>query len=104
MIEFIGVAKSFGAFKALRDVNLKLPDNAFVSLLGPSGCGKTTLLRLLAGFIQPDAGSIVVGGREISNNRSSVPPERRAMGMVFQTFAVWPHMTVHENVAFGLRL
>ena len=104
MIEFIGVSKSFDGFKALSDINVKLPSNSFVSLLGPSGCGKTTLLRLLAGFIQPDRGSLVVDGREISNDRSALAPEKRNMGMVFQTFAVWPHMTVYENVAFGLRL
>jgi iron(III) transport system ATP-binding protein len=75
-----------------------------VTLLGPSGCGKTTTLRLLAGFLVPDGGEIRVAGELLSSPRTTVPPERRRMGMVFQNYAVWPHMSVLDNVAFGLKL
>jgi iron(III) transport system ATP-binding protein len=75
-----------------------------VTLLGPSGCGKTTTLRLIAGFIAPDAGTIVADGRLLSSAGQVVPPEERGMGMVFQSYAVWPHRTVFENVVFGLKL
>src|SRR3989441_12172093 len=74
------------------------PDGEFISLLGPSGCGKTTALRLIAGFLQPDAGSIAVNGREITN----LPAHRRNIGMVFQSYALFPHMTVGQNISFGL--
>jgi iron(III) transport system ATP-binding protein len=75
-----------------------------VTLLGPSGCGKTTTLRLLAGFLRPDAGVIRIGSQILSSPAGIVPPERRGMGMVFQSYALWPHKTVFENVAFGLRV
>jgi iron(III) transport system ATP-binding protein len=76
----------------------------FICLLGPSGCGKTTTLRMIAGFLEPDAGEIRVGGKVISSPRGVVPPERRQMSMIFQSYAVWPHMTVHQNVAYGLKM
>jgi ABC-type Fe3+/spermidine/putrescine transport system ATPase subunit len=96
--------KSFGRHHVLKDVSLEIEEKEFVTLLGPSGCGKTTTLRLLAGFLVPDEGEIRVGGELLSSPRSTVPPERRRMGMVFQNYAVWPHMSVFDNVAFGLRL
>ncbi len=96
------LVKRFGAVAAVREVTLEVPDREFVTLLGPSGCGKTTLLRLIAGFIRPDAGIIRVGGAVLSTPETVVPPERRGMGMVFQNYAVWPHKSVYENVAFGL--
>lgn len=96
--------KSFGLQAVVNDLTLEVNDQEFVTLLGPSGCGKTTVLRLLAGFLTPDRGEILVDGRTLSSPRGVVAPERRRMGMVFQTYALWPHMTVFENVAFGLRV
>jgi len=103
-IQIERVTKRFGAVTAVRDLGLEIGDREFVTLLGPSGCGKTTLLRLIAGFMTPDAGSIRVGARMLSTPTAVVPPERRGMGMVFQNYAVWPHKTVYQNVAFGLEV
>ena len=99
-----GLEKNFGDVRAVRGVNLEIPEGCLVSFLGPSGCGKTTSLRIVAGLEAPTRGRILVDGRVLSDDRGIVPPERRGMGMVFQSYAVWPHMTVFENVAFGLRL
>ena len=102
-----GLSKSFGAdadVAAVADVDLDIKDNSFVTLLGPSGCGKTTTLRLIAGYITPDRGTIEVDGRPLSSPAAVVPPEGRGMGMVFQNYAVWPHKNVFENVVFGLKL
>lgn len=101
-IQIERVTKRFGAVIAVHDLSLEIRDREFVTLLGPSGCGKTTLLRLIAGFTAPDAGVIRAGGVTLSTATSVVPPERRGMGMVFQNYAVWPHRTVYDNVAFGL--
>ena len=98
------VTKRFGAVTAVRDLSLAVADREFITLLGPSGCGKTTLLRLLAGFMAPDAGDIRAGDRTLSTPAAVVPPERRGMGMVFQNYAIWPHRTVYQNVAFGLEV
>lgn len=98
-----GVGKSFGGNVALHPTDLTIRHGKFTTLLGPSGCGKTTLLRLVAGLERPDTGSISVGQDILSSESKAVPPERRGFGMVFQDFALWPHMTVFENVAFGLR-
>jgi iron(III) transport system ATP-binding protein len=103
-ISIRGVTKRFGALIAVDDLSLDVADGEFVTLLGPSGCGKTTTLRMLAGFVRPDVGEIAVDDRVISSPRQVVPPEKRGMGMVFQNYAVWPHMTVFENVAFGLEV
>jgi len=103
-IDIAGIDKNFGAFKALSGIDLAIAEREFITFLGPSGCGKTTMLRSLAGFLTPDAGTIHVGGRQLSSPQAVVPPEQRRMGMVFQNYAVWPHMSVLENVAFGLRL
>jgi putative spermidine/putrescine transport system ATP-binding protein len=94
------VSKSFGAVQVIKDLSLDIERGEFVSLLGPSGSGKTTLLMLLAGFEQPSAGSIVLDGRRIDH----LPPHRREMGVVFQNYALFPHMSVADNVAFPLKM
>src|SRR5687768_12124705 len=98
------VTKCFGAMVAVRALSLDIREREFVTLLGPSGCGKTTLLRLLAGFMAPDEGAIRVGSATLSTPAVVTPPEQRGMGMVFQNYAVWPHRTVYQNVAFGLEV
>src|SRR5262245_14923866 len=103
-IERLSKHYAAGALAAVSDLDLAIADNRFVTLLGPSGCGKTTTLRLIAGYIKPDAGTIKVDGKIVSSPDGVVPPDRRGMGMVFQNYAVWPHKTVFENVAFGLQL
>ena len=99
-----GLSRQFGEVNAISDLDLAIEDGEFLSLLGPSGCGKTTTLRLLAGFLTPDAGRIIVGDRVLSSPGAAVAPEHRGMSMIFQSYAVWPHKTVHDNVAFGLKL
>src|SRR5262247_4355295 len=102
-----GLSKSFGAnseVAAVSDITLEIKDNSFVTLLGPSGCGKTTTLRLIAGYVTPDRGTIEVDGRLLSSPGSVVSPESRGMGMVFQNYAIWPHKNVFENVVFGLKI
>jgi ABC-type Fe3+/spermidine/putrescine transport system ATPase subunit len=103
-IDIAGIEKRFGSFRALVGVDLAVAEREFITLLGPSGCGKTTMLRMLAGLLAPDSGTIAVAGRLLSSPRGVVPPEQRHMGMVFQNYAIWPHMSVFENVAFGLRI
>ena len=93
-----GVSLAYGSNQVLNGITLDIKPGEFFALLGPSGCGKTTLLRLIAGFAQADRGRVIVGGQEISQ----LPPWRRDVGMVFQSYALWPHMTVARNVAFGL--
>jgi ABC-type Fe3+/spermidine/putrescine transport system ATPase subunit len=95
-----GIRKSFGALSVLRDCDLEVEKGEVMTLLGPSGCGKTTLLRTIAGFVVPDAGSVSIGGRDVTFR----PPNRRSVGMVFQHYALFPHMTVFGNVAYGLRV
>ncbi len=97
------LTKQFGDATAVDALQLEIADGQFVALLGPSGCGKTTTLRLLAGFLRPDGGEIRVDGEIISSASTVVPPERRNMSMIFQSYAVWPHMTVAQNVAYGLK-
>jgi multiple sugar transport system ATP-binding protein len=99
-IRIEGVTRRYPGALALDDVSLTVRDRECLVLLGPSGCGKTTLLRLLAGFEAPDAGTISIGGRDMTG----VPPGRRGMAMVFQSYALFPHLTVSENIAFGLRM
>lgn len=95
-----GLVKRFGALAAVDGVDLTVAPGEFVTLLGPSGCGKTTTLNLIAGFLTPDAGGIALGGREVAD----LPPFRRDIGLVFQDYALFPHMTAIENVAFGLKM
>jgi len=99
-LEIDDVTMSFGDMRAVDHVSLHVAENETVVLLGPSGCGKTTCLRMVAGFVQPDAGRIVIGGRDVT----SVTPYRRNTGMVFQSYALFPHKTVAANVAFGLKM
>ncbi len=99
-LEHLG--KAFGSFRALDDVSLEVGDGQFVAILGASGCGKTTLLRQVAGFDRPDAGRILIGDTVVSTPETQLPPEERRIGIVFQSYALWPHMTVAENVAYGL--
>jgi iron(III) transport system ATP-binding protein len=99
-----GVTKRFGTFVALDSVSIDVADGEFLAVLGPSGCGKTTLLRLVAGFDGVDGGAIRIGERIVSNGAVRVPPEERQVGIVFQNYALWPHLSVAENVAYALRV
>jgi iron(III) transport system ATP-binding protein len=99
----LGVTKRFGEKTALDDVSLELESGTMLALLGPSGCGKTTALRLISGFERPDAGSIEVNGRRVASASSMIPPERRHIGLVFQDLALFPHLSVRQNVAYGIR-
>ena len=102
IIRLEGVGKRFGDTVAVEDAHLTVERGDFVALLGPSGCGKTTLLRLIAGFEEPDTGTVFVRGRRVAGAGTWVEPERRRVGMVFQDYALFPHLTVAENVGFGL--
>jgi iron(III) transport system ATP-binding protein len=103
-VELKGLTKRYGPLAVVDDVSLTIEHGSLVCLLGPSGCGKTTTLRLIAGFVEPSAGEIRVGGNVVSSPSRSLPPERRNMSMIFQSYALWPHMTVAENVVYGLKL
>ena len=94
------LVKRFGPLEVVSRAGFDIAEGELFTLLGPSGCGKTTLLRLIAGFYAPDAGEILFDGRRVNE----VPPHERGIGMVFQNYALWPHMTVGENVAYGLKL
>ena len=99
-LELIGLTKRFGSFTAVDNMNLKAADGEMIALLGGSGCGKTTTLRMIAGFAEPTEGSILVDGEDVAK----IPPYKRNIGIFFQNYALFPHMTVFENVAFGLKL
>ena len=103
-LELVDLTKRFGDVVSVDAVSIAVERGEFVCLLGPSGCGKTTTLRMIAGFLEPDGGEIRVSGKVFSRPGSVIPPERRQMGMIFQSYAVWPHMTVHQNVAYGLKM
>ncbi len=96
--------KSFAGIAAVNDLTLAVPDGAMLVLLGPSGCGKTTTMRCIAGLERPDAGTITIGGRTVFDGQVDVPINQRNVGMVFQSYAIWPHMSVFDNVAFPLRV
>ena len=97
-IELTGVNKHYGGFHALRDIGLAIPKGCFVALVGPSGCGKSTLLRSIAGLESISSGEIRIAGERVND----LPPRRRDLAMVFQSYALYPHMTVRENLSFGL--
>lgn len=103
-IRLVDVRKQFGRVTALRAITLTVRDGELLALLGPSGCGKTTTLQILAGFLVPDGGEVWAGDRLLSSPRAVVSPEHRRMSLVFQSYALWPHMTVFQNVAFGLEI
>ena len=105
-IVLTGINKYYGTNRVLKDVDLTIEDGEFMTLLGPSGCGKTTTLRVIAGLEKPQSGSIVMDGERIVNAAESffAPPAKRGLNLVFQSYALWPHMTVFDNVAFGLRV
>jgi ABC-type Fe3+/spermidine/putrescine transport system ATPase subunit len=100
MLEFVDVSKSFGSVTAVRAASLALAPGELLAVLGPSGCGKTTLLRIAGGYERADSGLVRIDGRDVT----ALPPERRNVGMVFQNYALFPHMSVIENVDFGLRM
>ena len=105
-IELKHIDKFYGSNHVLRDINLTIEDGDFMTLLGPSGCGKTTTLRVVSGLEKPQNGIILMDGKEIVNaaEASFAPPSKRNLNLVFQSYALWPHMTVFDNVAFGLRI
>ncbi|MBQ7252081.1 MAG: ATP-binding cassette domain-containing protein, partial [Kiritimatiellae bacterium] len=99
-LEFRDISKNYGSVKAVRNVSLSVRRGEFFSLLGPSGCGKTTLLRTLAGFETPDTGRIFLNGKDITD----LPPHERKVNTIFQSYALFPHLSVYDNIAFGLRI
>src|SRR5262245_63964596 len=103
-VELHGLTKRYDSLAVVDNVSLRIEHGLLVCLLGPSGCGKTTTLRLIAGFVEPSEGEIAVGERVVSSPSRTLPPERRNMSMIFQSYALWPHMTVADNVAYGLTL
>jgi iron(III) transport system ATP-binding protein len=103
-LELRSVVKSYGATHVVRGISMSVASGEFISFLGPSGCGKTTTLRMIAGLETLDAGTIAIGGDEVDGPSGHMPPERRQLGMVFQSYAVWPHKSVAENVAYPLLL
>jgi ABC-type Fe3+/spermidine/putrescine transport system ATPase subunit len=96
--------KSYASRKVVSDVDLTMEEGEILSLLGPSGCGKTTILRMIAGLVTPDSGLIQIGNRVLYDGKREVPVEERRLGMVFQDYALWPHMTVSRNISYGMRL
>ncbi|HBG84337.1 MAG TPA: ABC transporter ATP-binding protein, partial [Erysipelotrichaceae bacterium] len=100
IIEFKHIVKNFGDAVVLKGIDLDIYENEFVTLLGPSGCGKTTLLRILGGFLEPNEGQVILDGEDIKN----VPPYKRELNTVFQRYALFPHMNVYDNIAFGLKI
>src|SRR5437588_13070480 len=103
-LEIENLTKRYPGVVSVDGISLTAERGEFLCLLGPSGCGKTTTLRMIAGFLEPDAGAIRVGGKLLSSVQSVVPPERRNMSMIFQSYAVWPQMTVRQNVAYALKM
>jgi len=103
VLELDGITREFGPETAVDDLSLSVGRGELLTLLGPSGCGKTTTLRLVAGLDRPTSGTITIAGESVASDGRFVPPERRDVGLVFQDFALFPHLTVAENIAFGLR-
>ncbi len=105
VVEMTSISKSYDGTRILDEVSLDVLEGERLVIFGPSGCGKTTMLRLIAGFVAPDTGRLAVAGKTVSRDgRILIPPERRRIGMVFQDLALWPHMTVKENIEFGLKV
>ena len=104
MVTLKEITKSFGETMVIRRFDAVFEKGEFITLLGPSGCGKSTLLRMIAGFERPTGGEISIDGQMMTGPKTFVPPERRGIGMVFQSYAVWPHMTIRENVAYPLTI
>jgi len=102
MIECRNLTKSYGVLEAVSDFSLHLEEHEFLSILGPSGCGKSTLLRLIAGLEVPSRGQVLLEKREISGEKIILPPERRKFGMIFQDFALFPHLSIEKNIAYGV--
>ena len=100
ILSLSGISKSFDGELVLEDLSLDIKRNEFVTLLGPSGCGKTTTLRIIAGFVTPDTGTVYMEDTDITH----LPTEKRQLNTVFQKYALFPHMTVAENIAFGLKI
>ena len=98
--EFVNVSQNYGGSLAVDSINLQIEEGKLTTLLGPSGCGKTTSLRMLAGYLQPTAGQVIIGG----SDATMLPPEKRNLGMVFQSYALFPHLTIADNVGYGLKL
>lgn len=103
LIEIRNITKMYNEVPALKGIDLKVDHGEIFAMLGPSGCGKTTTLRLIAGFERPNSGELLLGNDMVANSSLFVPPEKRKVGMVFQDYALFPHLTVSENIAFGLR-
>src|SRR2546423_6633589 len=103
-VDLRGLTKRFGSLAVVDNISLRIDHGQLVCLLGPSGCGKTTTLRLIAGFLEPSDGEITVGDRVVSSSARTLRPEQRKMSMIFQSYALWPHMTVTENIVYGLCL
>ncbi|MBB4124696.1 MULTISPECIES: ABC transporter ATP-binding protein [Martelella] len=103
-LELNNIVRNYGSFQALKSIDLQIEEGEFISLLGPSGCGKSTTIRLVAGLDNPTDGEIRIDGDLVSSAGGGLPPEKRNIGMVFQSYAVWPHMTVFDNVAFPLKM
>lgn len=104
ILEFENVRKVYGTTEILPGMNFNVNKGEFISLLGPSGCGKTTTLRLIAGLEEPTSGRIDLDGNTVANGRHFTPPEKRNLGMVFQSYAIWPHMNVFDNITYPLKI
>ena len=100
MVELRKVSKKFGSFTALEEVSFDIAEGEFMTFLGPSGCGKTTCLRLISGFEHPSTGEVFIAGKNVTHD----PPYRRSVNQVFQSYALFPHLSVYENISFGLRM
>ena len=104
ILELQNVVKNYGRTPVLGGVSMEVKEGEIISVLGPSGCGKSTLLRIIAGILPLDQGLVRIRGREVSDKRRTLPPEKRGINMVFQDFALWPHMKVEDNITYGLKV
>ena len=104
ILEIENIKKKYGKTQVLNGISLKVEEGEIISVLGPSGCGKSTLLRIIAGILPLDEGVVRIRGQEVSGAHHSLPPEKRGINMVFQDFALWPHMKVEDNITYGLKI